>query len=541
MKYLLTAVVFVVIFSILILIHEFGHFIAAKRSGIKVLEFGFGLPPRIWGKKKGDTIYSINWIPFGGFVRMFGDDFADPSMLKRKGSFVAQRMRTRVKVLVAGVTMNFLLAWLLLFFGFSVGMQPLLTADDVFDAVNSGVVTMAEGAKIKDVEVGSFAEDLGFKAGDILYAVDGKVVDYFVMEEVRKSPIHEYKIIRGKEILTYQVTEEQFEGHDAMGVTFFDYVSFPRVKIFDLDKNGSSYKSGLRKGDIIISANGENVFSVTDFEAITRGERTVEYEVFRDGFRDKFMVESDGGKEIIISSVMPEMPAIKAGFVDGDKIISVNGKRFYDSEELIKFTGEHPNEKLAYLVERNGERFFYEVMTDENGKIGALLSELMNYSGSKEMSVYNVDLLSSVVEIKDEKYPWHEAFYKAFTESVRLAKMTGSMFVDFVSGVISSGNVPDSVAGPVGIAQLTHGFVQEGFIPILRFVAILSLSLAVINILPFPALDGGRLLFVVFEAILGRRVNQKWESYIHAIGYALIILLILAVTYSDISRLLGIS
>ena len=95
----------------------------------------------------------------------------------------------------------------------------------------------------------------------------------------------------------------------------------------------------------------------------------------------------------------------------------------------------------------------------------------------------------------------------------------------------------DSVAGPVGIAQMTHTFVQEGFIPLIRFVAILSLSLAVINILPFPALDGGRLLFLIIEMITGRRVNQKWEAYVHAFGYLLILLLLLVVTYSDILRL----
>ncbi len=88
MDILITIIVFILIFSVLVLVHEFGHFIMAKRAGIKVEEFGFGLPPRIWGKKKGETLYSINWIPFGGFVRMFGEDSKDGSMLSKKRSFI---------------------------------------------------------------------------------------------------------------------------------------------------------------------------------------------------------------------------------------------------------------------------------------------------------------------------------------------------------------------------------------------------------------------------------------------------------------------
>ena len=113
---LLTAVVFFIILSILVLIHELGHYMVARFVGVHVEEFGFGLPPMIWGKKIGKTIYSINWLPIGGFVRLAGEDEEEHPTLKRKGLkvkeyFWARSKKERTAILLAGVTMNFLLAW----------------------------------------------------------------------------------------------------------------------------------------------------------------------------------------------------------------------------------------------------------------------------------------------------------------------------------------------------------------------------------------------------------------------------------------------
>src|SRR3990167_6732155 len=149
MDYFFTIIVFLVIFSVIVLVHEFGHFIMAKRAGIRIDEFGIGLPPRVFGKKVGETIYSVNWIPFGGFVRMFGEDNSDPKATRSSRSFTAKPMRARAKVIVAGVAMNFLLAWLLLFVGFTFGMEPLLTPKDVFPAVSNEQIVLEAGAKVK--------------------------------------------------------------------------------------------------------------------------------------------------------------------------------------------------------------------------------------------------------------------------------------------------------------------------------------------------------------------------------------------------------
>ncbi len=542
MSYVLTIIAFVLIFSVLVLVHELGHFWMAKRAGIKVEEFGFGLPPRIWGKKKGETIYSINWIPFGGFVRMLGEDALDPKMIKKKRSFAAASMRNRVKVIVAGVVMNFFLAWILLTVGFSAGMQPLLTPEDALGAVDEGVVVMQEGIIVSDILPGSLAEELGFAPGDVLYSYNGDVIDSFVLEKIGESGVGSYKVLRDGRFLTYDVLEEDLTETESLvsGLLAKPITMFPRVKVFNVDEEGVFHAGGIRNGDVLVSVNGQQIFSVAEFEEIVRGVATLNFEIYRNGARENVFVERPQIRKVIVTQVFPDSPADEVGIKAGDIILSVNGNNIDDSPELIDYVANHKDENLAYVVEREGQAIFFEVKPGDDGRIGVMLSELVDEGIATGLTLYNVDVLSSVMEIKDQKFPVHLAMKEAFFEGFRLSKLTAEMFVGVIRDLVGGAGVPDSVAGPVGIAQMTHGFVQEGLIPLLRFVAILSLSLAVINILPIPALDGGRLLFILIELIIGRRVNQKWESVVHMLGYAFILLLIIIVTFNDVMRLIGV-
>lgn len=539
MSYVITVIVFILIFSFLILIHELGHFVMAKRAGIKVEEFGFGLPPRMWGKKKGETIYSLNWIPFGGFVRLFGEDSSDPKMMKSKRSYAGKPMRARVKVVVAGVVMNFLVAWILLSVGFSVGMQPLLAADDVLGAINKGQIVLETGLKIKTIDEGSVAQKIGMSVDDTIYAIDGVIVNDSLLVEMKKDPVGDYSVLSGGEPKEFKVTEDVFASstEKTLGVGFYEFASFPRVKIYDLMNHTDAYRFGLRSGDILLSVNGEQIYNVREFEELTRGEATLELEVLRSGVLEDFIVERNEVKQIVASEILPNTPAAEIGLQAEDIIVSVNGKNMTDGAEFVAFVDEHKDENLSLGIQRHGQKFVYQITPGEDGKVGVMVSELISYGADQGMSLYNIDLLESVKEVKDEKYPVHIAAYKALGETYKLSKLTVGMFGDFIGSLVKTGEVPDSVAGPVGIAQMTHVFVQEGIVSLLRFVALLSLSLGVINILPFPALDGGRLLFILIEFIMGKPIPQKWESKIHVIGYVLILFMILAVTYSDILRL----
>lgn len=365
----ITALAFIIIFSVLILVHEWGHFYFARRAGIKVEEFGIGLPPRakiIYTDKKG-TIYSLNWIPFGGYVKLYGEDSSDVKVLKAKNSFASKSIAARTSVIVAGVLMNFVLAWVLITIGFTVGMKPfLVTENDLTKAVEAGLIEKQE----------------------VLY-------------------IHE--IIEGSPLAT----------------------------------------TDLKAGDLITSIDDQPVPNALDLSSI------------------------------ITPDVMYKLDVLSEGEV---KVIWV-----------------------APTAE---------------GKLG-----------------FSVSNTPYILYKKDLQYSLLRAPIEAIKEVGRLSYLTLEMLGNVVTSLVVKFAVPEGVAGPVGIAKLTHHFTQQGLIALMQFTALLSISLGVINIMPFPALDGGRFLFILFEVILRRRPSAKWEAGIHAVGFALLMLLILVITGNDIKNL----
>jgi regulator of sigma E protease len=174
MEYLLIGIVAVFTLGVLVLIHELGHFLVARYFNIKVLEFGFGLPPRIWGKKFGDTLYSLNWLPFGGFVHLLGEDESDKTVLKDKHSFASQNVWKRIAVVVAGVTMNLILAMILytvVLASSNFRTEIPLLSDHQFVGV---VQTNKSAILVQEIAASSPAELTGLRVGDRITALNGK-------------------------------------------------------------------------------------------------------------------------------------------------------------------------------------------------------------------------------------------------------------------------------------------------------------------------------------------------------------------------------
>jgi len=366
---ILTIIIFLVLLSILVLIHELGHFLTAKRAGIKVEEFGLGLPPRIWGKKKGETIYSINALPFGGFVKLQGEDPTDEKK-DLPDSFYSKNLLWRALVILSGVFMNFILGVVLFyivlgFTGFRVELPLFLNHN--FRGVNQKNEVMVIG-----VEKGSPAETAGIKAGDIILAVDGKTI-----------------------------------------------------------------------------SSAENLRNVVE------------------------------GKK-------------------GEKISILLRETATEKERLTVAT---PRTKYA------------------DGPLGVSLGEIV------------------LLEYKTVG----QKIFSGFSHSINTIEYSAKIFGSLVSAAIRQGKiapVSQGVAGPVGIAQLTSEVVALGIIPTLQFAALLSLNLAVINVLPLPALDGGRLFFLGIEALIRRRVYPSLEKWVNTIGIFILIFLVLLITYNDINRII---
>jgi len=358
----MTLLIFLVILSVLILVHELGHFLMAKRAGILVEEFGFGLPPRLWGKKIGETVYSLNVLPIGGFVKLYGEDPVNLADSKdgtsQDRAFFNQSKRVRLGVLIAGVVMNFLLGAVL----FSVIYSRL------------GIPTKTETVRVMDVVSSSPAAEAGIKSGEVVVAVGRK-------------PIR---------------STERF------------------IQVIDANR-------------------GKEV-------EITLGDGTE-------------------GKYGRIVKVMPR---------------------------------EHPPE---------GE-----------GALGVAISAIE----MKQFPWWQMPMRGAVVGVKE-----------AFAWGVTI----GSGLIHMVSAWIIEGRAPADVAGPVGIFQLTGGVAQAGVLAVLQFMGVLSINLAVLNLLPLPALDGGRLAFLAVEAVTRRRIKPGIEKLIHAAGMAVLLGLMAVVTVNDVVRL----
>lgn len=371
----ITIISFVVILTILVFIHELGHFWTARRAGVKVEEFGLGIPPRMVGYRKGkdgkkefvwgnkeiaetetETLYSLNWLPFGGFVKLKGEDGDDTDA---PDALASKRARTRALVLSAGVIMNFLFAMILLMGVFAHGFETVI--DDSIDPA---------------------------------------------------------------------------------------FIS---------------------------------------------------------------------NKKLQVATVLVDSPAASAGLVPGDTIATIDGQSFANAEEIRSYLSSNTNEAVTIVGSHDD---------------GSAISETVTPAHIEQIDQPGIGF--AIVETGTVKYPWYRAFDKGISSAFYMTKEILKAFGGIIGSLITTGHVTQQLSGPVGIAVMTGDVIERGFADVLQFAAILSLNLAIINILPFPALDGGRLLFIAIEKTRGRAMSQKIESTIHAIGFILLIALIIVITFKDI-------
>jgi len=357
--------IFALVLFVLVLVHELGHFLVAKKTGMRVDEFGIGFPPRLFGIRKGETVYTLNAVPLGGFVKIFGED-AEESVedADRSRAFGSRPLWAQALVLIAGVSANVLFAWLLFTLAFTMGMKTAVS--------------------------------------------------------------------------------EEAAGADA---------------------------------------------------------------------------------KLTVLSVLPDSPAEKAGIQVGDVIERVKNENGHPVEKLF------PSTVSSFIQEYN--EVTLSTSRDGEGKTYTLSSAqgLVDEAPEKKVVGITMGLIETV------KKPFFTALYDAGIHTVVSIGAIAVGIFDLMRDALFFDADFSQVAGPVGIAGLVGDAASLGISSLLIFTAFISLNLAVINVLPFPALDGGRLIFVCIEALKGSPVSSRIAGATNAIGFFLLIGLMLVVTYNDILRL----
>ncbi|PIR37909.1 MAG: RIP metalloprotease RseP [Candidatus Zambryskibacteria bacterium CG10_big_fil_rev_8_21_14_0_10_42_12] len=356
----MTLLAFFIVIVALVLVHELGHFLAAKRAGIRVDEFGIGFPPRLFGIQKGETLYSVNALPFGGFVKLHGEDGEEEGSQDPR-SFAKASKYHKTIVMAAGVAFNFIFAWMLLSVGYMIGIPA--------------------------------------------------------------SPLVD-----------------------------------PRVE----------------------------------------------------------------GSALTVTQVLPETPAFDAGFKPGDEIISVDtGEKVVlvrTAEETSALIVNGGGE-LSFLVERGDEQMQLDVTPTIHPETGT------NFVG------IGMDTLGTL------SLPLHEALYEGGKTTITLSTLIVAGLADLIRDAFVGQADLQSVTGPVGIAGLAGDALRVGVVEFISFTAIISIHLAILNLIPIPALDGGRLVVLGLEAIRRKPIPTKIVATINMASFALLILLMLFVTYRDVVRL----
>ncbi len=340
--------------SILIVAHECGHFFAAKIFGVRVEEFGFGYPPRLFGKKIGKTLWSVNALPFGGFVKIKGEDEGkNINSESSSDSFAAQPAWKRVVILLSGVFMNFVAGFL------------------IFSAV--------------------------FMIG-----------------------------------------------------------SSKGVAVTDVSNNSPAYEAGIKKGDVVMSASA---------------------------------------KTETISSLK-------------------------EVSSFITFINRHKGEDVTLSVKRASKTYSYTLLAREHPPKG---------EGS---------LGVQLIELGIPKAGFFQAIGNAFRTTLNITGMVAISFVTLFAKIFVAPQVLQSIAGPVGIFSIAGEAGNFGIVYLLELLGIISLNLAVLNCIPFPALDGGRVLLVFIEKIKGSPVSLKSQKMINALGFAALLIIMVLVTIQDVSRII---
>jgi regulator of sigma E protease len=426
---------FIFVLGVLVFVHELGHFLAAKRVGVRVLKFQLGFNPTILSFRRGDTEYGIGALPLGGYVKMAGESPEDPRT-GREDEFLSKTKWQRFQVLIMGPVMNLLLAY-------------VLTAGILYRGAEVAVYG-DQPPVVGVVAAGSPAERADIRPGDLVVSVNERAVktweDFFIA--VGSKPDREISIefLRDGRSQTRRLTPAtELAGQSRIEYGEIGVLPDVHPRLVQVYPGDAGERGGLKAGDVIVAVDGRPI-------------------TFASHFRDAIAT--------------------------------------------------HPEQTMTVSVLRDGATVDLAVTPGKKGQIG--------YLG---------------VMPADESKSINPTAIQALGMSLQHNIKTAGLIFQTVGGLITRETSPKQLMGPIAIAQLSGESAQIGFVALLSLMAMISLNLGLINLLPIPILDGGHILIMALEGIARRDFSMKVKEKMLLAGFVLLMMLMVTVIYNDLTRI----
>ena len=435
MDYLVNTVGFVFVLGVMVLIHELGHFLAARYFDVKVDAFAFGFGPRLFGFKRGETDYKVCLLPLGGFVKMAGENPGEPPTDDR--DFMAKPRWQRMVIAVMGPMFNFVLAVVLLTGLFMVHYEKFAFLD--------------EKPEIAFVAKESSATRAGILAGDVIQAIDG-------------SETPTWEAVRLLEVTAVNSTVE-----------------------------------------VTVERAGEQLRIPVDIEEDLMGGGSAGWHV---------------ASKVLVDSTSAESPAAKAGLLRGDYLLSVNGEAASCIAQVPEQVQENGGKAGQFEVLRDGQTKVLEITPafDKSEQIGDAWRIGMRMNPDYE-----------VIESR-------LSFVDATQASLERNATYATLVFRFLKGLVEARMSPKSIEGPVGIARHAGNALRAGWPALIAFMALISVNLGIINLLPIPILDGGVITMLLLESFLRRDISVAVKERIVQVGFLFLMLVFVFVMYNDIVK-----
>lgn len=518
--------IFGVTISFLVFIHEGGHFLVAKWSGVWVHEFAIGMGPAAWRRKQGETEYTFRILPIGGYVRMAGEDGLDDedTEIPEHRLFSTKSGWTRSAIIFAGPFVNIVAAFALMIAFVSVaGMSFVEVAEVAPNSPAQGVL----------------------QSGDKIVRLDGEAIysDRQIPTIVQNSegePISAV-IQRGDRRLEVQLDpyRNEDQGRYLIGV----YFAYPLNRVGQAPEGSTLAQQGFQASDEILAVGGASVGSWTEvidaFEDAQRSDdETVPVRIRREEETQTLTVDvgqldlaamqdSSMAMRVVptwttVRRVEPDSVWAEAGLQAGDRVLSANGLEIHGSVDLVK----------AIERARGDDRPALQVEVERANETRALTVSLASASLETVMGDLQLDPARRQPETL-----W--AGVRIGSQQIwDILALTYFGLKQVFTGQMEAGQ---AFVGPVGIADLLGQSIDLGFGYFLRLVALLSLMLGIFNLLPFPALDGSRIVLNgingLLKMVIGKPIPPEKEGVLHYVGFALLMALVLFITWNDIERL----